>query len=401
MRAAIWVFSLAAGLIALAGCGGGASQPPSVAAAAPALRFPHPNRVAVVVLENRSYEQVIGSRSAPYLNGLARRFALATHFYAITHPSLPNYIALTGGSVYGIKQDCASCDAPGTNVVGQLDRAGISWKAYFEGLDDNSSPGPTTQDYNPHYNPFVYYESVRGTQRDRARVVGFDALRSDLKGARLPRFSWIAPGVLHDGHNGTLLEADRYASQLVPKLLRALGPDGILYLTWDEGAPDDWRGVSGQRGGGRIALIAAGGGARRHARMAIPANDYALLRMIEANFGLRTLGQAGAQSTPLLRPLLRSRRAYRHPLPRQAEGGGSIDRPTRTGVGSKSQRIGRERRMTRVLGQLCDRWASARDRSKSKRRERALDHVSARADKDRYNPHKYEGPGSGGGTGSG
>jgi hypothetical protein len=90
----------------------------------------------------------------------------------------------------------------------------------------------------------------------------------------------------------------------VPKVLRALGPNGVLYITWDEGAFNDWRGVSSRRGGGRITLIAAGGAARRHTRMAIPANHYALLRMIEANFGLRTLGQAGARSTPLLRPLL-------------------------------------------------------------------------------------------------
>jgi hypothetical protein len=315
MRAAVWIVALAALPTALAGCSGGVSDPPSVAAAPPALRFPHPNRVAVIVLENRSYEQVIGSRSAPYLNRLARRFALATRFYAITHPSLPNYIALTGGSVYGITQNCAGCDAPGPNVVGQLDRVGISWKAYFEGLRSNSKPGATTQKYNPHYNPFVYYESVRGTPRDRARVVDFDTLYSDLKAARLSRLTWIAPGVLHDGHNSTLLEADRYASQLVPKVLRALGPKGILYLTWDEGAANDWRGVSGQRGGGRIALIAAGGGARRHTQMAIPANHYALLRMIEANFGLRTLGQAGAQSTPLLRPLLTGRPVYARSKP--------------------------------------------------------------------------------------
>jgi len=299
------VFGLAIALAALAGCSSGVSQPPSVDAAAPALHFPHPHRVAVIVLENRSYEQVIGSPSAPYLNGLARRFALATSFYAITHPSLPNYIALTGGSVYGITQDCAACAAPGPNVVGQLDGAGISWKAYFEGLDSNTRPGPTTREYNPHYNPFVYYESVRGTQSDRARVVGFDTLYSDLEGARLPRFTWIAPGVLHDGHNSTLLEADRYASRLVPKVLRALGPDGVLYLTWDEGAPDDWRGLPGQPGGGRIALIAAGAGAQQHTRTAIPADHYALLRTIEAHFGLRTLGQAGAQTTPLLRPLLK------------------------------------------------------------------------------------------------
>lgn len=305
MRAAIWVFALAAGLSAVGGCGSRASQPPSVAAAPPPRHFPHPNRVAVIVLENRSYEEVIGSPSAPYLNGLARRYALATRYYAITHPSLPNYIALTGGSVFEITKNCARCDAPGPNVVGQLDRAGISWKAYFEEMDSNSKPGAITHEYNPHYNPFVYYESVRGTPRERARIVGFDNLYSDLKRGRMPRFIWIAPGVLHDGHNSTLREADRYASRLVPKVLRALGPKGILYLTWDEGTAKDRRGAAGQRGGGRIALIAAGGGARRHTRTATPANHYALLRTIEANFRQSTLGQAGAHSTPLLRPLLK------------------------------------------------------------------------------------------------
>jgi hypothetical protein len=136
--------------------------------------------------------------------------------------------------------------------------------------------------------------------------VGFDNLNADLKSGRLPRFTWIAPGVLHDGHNSSLRAADRYASKLVPNVLRALGPKGVLYLTWDEGTHHDWRGPAGKRGGGRIALIAAGGGARRHTRTALPANHYALLRTIEANFRRRTLGHAGARSTPLLGSLLRS-----------------------------------------------------------------------------------------------
>lgn len=119
-----------------------------------------------MVLENRSYEEVIGSPSAPYLNGLARRYALATGFYAITHPSLPNYIALTGGSVFEIKRNCSRCDAPGPNVVGQLDRAGISWKAYFEEMDANNRPGPITHVYNPQLQPLrLLRVRTRHTQR--------------------------------------------------------------------------------------------------------------------------------------------------------------------------------------------------------------------------------------------
>jgi hypothetical protein len=267
----------------------------------------HPERTAVIVLENRSYEQVIGSASAPYINELASRNALATRYYGITHPSLPNYIALTGGSVFGINNDCAICEVEGEkNFVGQLDASGHTWKAYFEDLSSNRMPGTTTPLYNPHYNPFVYYESVRGVPHDRDRVVDFQALRRDLSARRVADFMWIAPGVHHDGHNGSLHAADSYASQLVPRVLEALGPRGVLYLTWDEGRPHDLRGVAGT-GGGRIPLIAAGGAARRQRRTAVPANHYALLRTLEAGFGLRTLGNAGDASTPVLRGLLEAR----------------------------------------------------------------------------------------------
>jgi phosphatidylinositol-3-phosphatase len=287
----------------LSACGTRSGHPPMAAGDRP---FPRPARVAVLVLENRSYEEVIGSANAPYINGLARRGALATRYYAIAHPSLPNYIALTGGSVFGIRRNCAACEVDGRNIVGQLDTAGRTWKAYFEELDSNRRPGPTTPQYNPHYNPFVYYETVRGVDANRDRVVGFDSLRSDLHAGRVADFVWIAPGVRHDGHNSSLRAADRYASRLVPQVLQALGPGGILYLTWDEGSRQDLRGVGGP-GGGRVALIAAGGAARPHTRSAVHANHYALLRTLEAGFGLRALGAAGRTSTPVLRGLLEPR----------------------------------------------------------------------------------------------
>ena len=274
----------------------------AAAAHAAPLPFDRPYRVAVLVLENRSYDEVIGNPDAPYLNRLARRYALATNYYAIGHPSLPNYIALLGGSTYAIHGDCNGCDTEARSLVGQLDAVGISWRAYFEDLTSNRRPGPRTAVYDPHYNPFVYYEGIRSSALGRSRVVDFDELRSDLRRRTLPRFSWIAPGVLHDGHDGSLREADRYASELVPQILRALGSQGVLFVTWDEGARYDWTGVDGTRGGGHVALIAAGGDARRGTTTAVPANHYALLRTIEAGFGLPPLGHAAGM--PLLSGLL-------------------------------------------------------------------------------------------------
>ncbi len=267
-----------------------------------ASRFPRPSRVAVMVLENRSYNHVIGSRDAPYLNQLARRSALATNYYAVAHPSLPNYIALTTGSTSEVKGNCSGCDTERPSLVNQLAANHISWRAYFESLPKNAAaPITATGRYNKHYNPFVYTEKVSDSRRSRAKVVGFTRLRRDLAHHRLPRFSWIAPNVRHDGHNHPLRSADAYAARTVPKLLRGLGPRGVLYLTWDEGNRHDHRGP----GGGHIALIAAGGAARHGVTSGVRADHFALLRTIEANFGLPALSQAGADGTPLLGGLLK------------------------------------------------------------------------------------------------
>jgi phosphatidylinositol-3-phosphatase len=259
-----------------------------------------------MVLENRSYGQVIGSRNAPYLNRLANRYAVATHYYAIKHPSLPNYIALTTGATAEVSTNCAACATDLPSVVNQLDAASISWRAYFESIPRDADAGVTPMaPYDKHYNPFVYTESVDSRPVDRQRIVGFRPLSQDLRHAHLPRFSWIAPSVYHDGHRHSLRAADAYAARTIPPVLHALGPDGVLYLTWDEGRRSDRTGFGGRPGGGHVALIAAGGAARRNARVGVPANHYALLRTIEANFGLPQLGTAGASTTPLLSGLLR------------------------------------------------------------------------------------------------
>jgi acid phosphatase len=270
-----------------------------------ASTLPPPQRVAVLMLENRSFEQVIGNPNAPFLNRLAHRYALATNYFAVGHRSLPNYIALTGGDTNGISDNCTRCDTEQPNLLNQLDTAHVSWRAYFEGLRPGAKLIHRTLSYNPHYDPFAYYERVEG-DKARDRIGGFDALRHDLAHRSLRRFSWIAPDVFHDGHSGTLRAADRFASGLVPRLLRALGPNGLLYVTWDEGPSSDLRGPDGSPGGGRVALIAAGGAARRHTQDATAANHYALLRTIETQLRVPLLQRAALPWTPVLGGLLKT-----------------------------------------------------------------------------------------------
>lgn len=130
---------VAAAALAAGGVGCGQSAPPDGPGAAKADAsgtFPRPHRVAVLVLENRNYGQVIGNPRAPYINALARRYALATRYYAVGHSSLPNYIALTGGSKNGTGDNCNQCDTEAPNLLNQLDSADVDWRAYFEGAPE-------------------------------------------------------------------------------------------------------------------------------------------------------------------------------------------------------------------------------------------------------------------------
>jgi hypothetical protein len=263
-----------------------------------AAHVPPFTKVAVLFLENRGYDQIIGSPQAPYLNRLAERGALATDYYALAHPSLPNYLGVTTGSTQGVTSDCNSCDNSAASLPGQLEAARIPWKAYFESLPSPGFAGNGVGDYSKHYNPFAYSEQVGEGAVARQHIVDFGSLRGDLRRGSLPRFSWITPDLVHDGHNGSVRASDRYVSRLVPRIVRALGPDGVLFITWDEA-----QGVTGPAGG-RVALIATGPGARGHARVNAPADHYSLLATLEAGLGLPRLGHAASAPVAPLAAML-------------------------------------------------------------------------------------------------
>jgi hypothetical protein len=252
-----------------------------------APRFSH---VAVVVLENRGYKVLRGGQ-APYLDSLARRNGLETRYFGVSHPSLPNYLALTAGATFHVGRDC-HCQVDRTSLFDQLNAARIPWKAYFEGgLPDTG-----------RVDPFLHYEaSTDGATL--GHIASFGQLSKDAAQRTLPRFSWITLGLCHDGHYCSTGFSDRYLSHFMPPLLHAVGPHGVVFITWDEGTTD--RGIGPGPGGGHIPLIAAGGGALPHSRSQLPANHYALLHTIEASFGLPPLRKASsAPISPLNRLLV-------------------------------------------------------------------------------------------------
>jgi hypothetical protein len=224
--------------------------------------------------------------------------------YAVTHPSLPNYLALTAGSTFGIDSDCTDCAVRGTSLADQLEQHGLSWRAYLEGLPHACFTGAGAGDYAKKHDPFAYFTRVTRDPARCRRIVPLAQLTADERARSLPRFLWISPNLCHDTHDCSTATGDHYLAGLVPPLLRALGPRGLLFLTWDEGTSDD--GCCRLAAGGHILTVVAGGAARPGARLSTPTDHLSVLQTIEDVFGLPRLRGAACVCTPSLAPLLRS-----------------------------------------------------------------------------------------------
>jgi hypothetical protein len=271
-----------------AGCGGSAGH--------------QRQRFAVIVMENAEFDDIAGNPGAPYINALARSYALADNYYAIRHPSLPNYLALTGGSTFGIESDCTDCSVDASSLVDQLEKAGISWKAYIESLPEPCSRAKELGRYAKRHNPFMYYRSIADDQDRCSRIVSGSTLDTDISSGSLPDFTWISPNLCHDAHDCPLRTGDRYLSRLVPALLKVLGPEGVLFLTWDEGTSEE--GCCERAEGGHVVTIVAGDGAKTGARSSAAYDHFSLLRTIEDAWNLPRLRGAACTCTRAMTDLL-------------------------------------------------------------------------------------------------
>jgi hypothetical protein len=273
----------------LVGCGSAGPAPAAPrTTAGPAA--PAATRIAVVVMENKEAGDVLGSPRAPYLTGLARRYAHARRSYGVTHPSLPNYLALVSGSTHGISSDCSGCHVDAPNLVDQMEARRISWKGYLQGMPRPCFGGASAGGYVKKHNPFMYFDSVARRPARCAKLVPYSRLPDDLRRGRLPRFALITPDLCADTHDCPVSAGDRFLKGLVPRLLRGVGRHGFVVVTYDEGTTDD--GCCGGSRGGRIATVVAGPDVRRGYTLAAPVDQYGVLRTIEQALGLPLLGAA-------------------------------------------------------------------------------------------------------------
>ncbi|HJP79277.1 MAG TPA: alkaline phosphatase family protein [Pseudonocardiaceae bacterium] len=270
-----------------------------VAAFTPArVSPPSAPHVMEILMENHPIDEIIGNPDAPYINSLADTYGMATNWSSMTDISLPNYLALSAGSVQGDPQDTTPAQQtyPGPTFVDELAQAGISWKAYIEDMPtpcdqvDTFSPGY----YDVNHNPWLYYDSIRNNPAQCANDVPGTQFATDLAANNLPSFVWYTPNRLHDMHDGTVAQGDTFLSQLIPQVLNSqwYGQGGIILLTWDEGTSTD----------PLVATIAISAKTPPGARETTAGNQYGTLRTLEELYGVGYLGASagGADLMPLL-----------------------------------------------------------------------------------------------------
>jgi len=225
------------------------------AAVTVAFMVPLSKHVVMVMEENQSYPTVAGNTTDwPNLNALIGKGALATNYYADTHPSIGNYLMLTTGQI--LTNDDSSTQVWNVdNIARRMLAAGISFRVYAEGITQGYVGGDTGL-YTIHHNPFAMLSDVAGNAQVAEQTIWpFSQFAADLSANTLPEFSFIVPNVDDDAHDGTPLEADAWLQANVVAPLSNFaafqaGGDGILIVDFDESLESDTA-----YGGGHVAPV--------------------------------------------------------------------------------------------------------------------------------------------------
>ena len=308
----------------------------------------------VIMLENHSQSSVIGDSNAPYITSLATTYGMADHYYGVTHPSMPNYLASIAGTNFGIQDDNDQnvVNLDRTNLVDQLEAAHIPWGAYMEALPDNKLdrfwPSQADPLYAKKHNPFVLFDDITGNPARMANVKDYGQLGADLDSADAPRFVWITPDQCNDMHGGVYdaipghtetpcpygsakddandaalkHNADVFVQSAVQTITssRAWTRRSAIVIVTDENdytgnhTTGGWENADGccdspyvpagdprvsatwpggTYGGGLIPGVVVTAGGPRHVVDHTPYNHYSLLTTIEDNWNLGHIGHAG------------------------------------------------------------------------------------------------------------
>jgi acid phosphatase len=278
-------------------------SPTASATAQPQALVPNFDHIVMVMFENKEFGSVIGNSLMPYYNGLARENTLLTQFYAVIHPSLPNYIALMGGDTFGITSDCNKCFVNAPSLPDLIEATGRTWKTYQEDMPSPCYIGDTNS-YVQKHNPFIYFDPIRtDTARCERSVLPLTALQTDIAVGTLPNFIFIMPNLCNTSHDCPLNVADAWLKNLLAQLLPALDGSGdsyLLVMMFEEGQGTHSCCGLPAEAGGRVPVVLYSPFAKNGFEDSTPYTHYSLLKTISQAWGLPFLAHAAEDNNVLI-----------------------------------------------------------------------------------------------------
>lgn len=264
----------------------------------PEHRFDH---FVLIVLEN---EDATAVERIPYMDSLARTGASLRNYYAVAHPSYPNYLALVSGHTYvgsnpAVRHDPQAyrvidfgdaqllIDAP--TIVDELQAKGLTWDAFAEDYPDTSA-SPTSCDfarsagsYARKHVPFLSFLEFHQHPSLCAHVRNLKWLNKDS----LAAYTFITPNMIHDGHDAPLDSAVTWLRGFLAPILADTAEmrSTVVAITFDESSNP----LSDRLRGGRpnrVFTVLFGGPVRRGAASDAIYTHYSMLRTVEANYSL-------------------------------------------------------------------------------------------------------------------
>ncbi|SCU77325.1 LAME_0A00694g1_1 [Lachancea meyersii CBS 8951] len=251
------------------------------------------NRVVQIWLENTDYDKAAGDESLAWL---ATKGITLDNYWALTHPSEPNYLASVAGDYFALNDDrFIALPANVSTVVDLLDTKNISWAEYqehqpytgFQGFN-YSNQETFANDYVRKHNPLMLFDSITNDADRLANIKNFTEFYHDLNGSSLPQWSFITPNMTNDGHDTTIKFAGAWARGFLEPLLsnEYFMENTLVILTFDE---NETYAVKN-----KVFTILLGGSIPESLHGTTDStyyDHYSLLSSVEANWNLPSLGR--------------------------------------------------------------------------------------------------------------
>ena len=176
---------------------------PSLTAApltAPTSNVGQLDHVFLIYMENKGVDDIVGSPNAPYLNSLINTEDYDSNYFALGHPSDPNYIRPMGGSDFGLDYNPAGNVIDANSLMQEMDLAHISWAGYAQSMP---TPGDlvSSGNYAVDELPFAQFNYVFDNTPAylQEHLLPLTQLSTDLQNpSSFPEFTWIAADEDHN-----------------------------------------------------------------------------------------------------------------------------------------------------------------------------------------------------------